>query len=386
MLPPDPLLLPEILIILCILILLVIAYINMRSVRRLSEYTKLSAYPRISVLIPARNEENKIGPCVNSLLAQDYPNFQVIVLNDNSTDRTGEILDGICQKDKRLSVINGKQLPHDWLGKPWACHQLYQAADGEYLMFTDSDTVHSPQTLSNTAAAMIEEKADMISIIPRHILGSLSEKLVMPMFALGVFAVSPIVRRLRPRSVTMISSSGKLMMFKRRAYEGCGGFKGIKQNVLDDLELPQKIREAGFRYRLFDGTNNVSCRMYHNYQEVHEGLTKNTFAAFQYSVSLLILTWIWVLFFTWEPIITLLVYKIPQYPPTLSHGLAVISIIGTLLLWLIYYQRYKFPIYMVILYPLSAIFMSIIAGSSMILTLSGRATWKDRKMPNRKIY
>jgi len=386
MIPRDPLLLPEILVILFIIILLVIAYINMRSLRKLSDYTKISAYPRISVLIPARNEDQNIGLCVRSLLEQDYRNFQVIVLNDNSTDRTSEILEAIRRKDKRLQIIQGKPLPPDWLGKHWACHQLYQAADGEYLMFTDSDTVHTPQTLTNAVAAMIEEKADMISIIPRHILGSFSEKLIMPFFALGVFAVIPMLSRFRPRSITLQSSSGKLMMFRHRAYEYSGGFEGIRQNVLDDLELPQKIQAAGFRYRLFDGTNNVSCRMYHNFSEVHEGLTKNMFASYQYNVPLFILTWVWILFAAWAPIITLLVYKIPEYPPTLAHGLAAISIIGVLLLWAVYYQRFKLPIYMVFLYPVSIIFMGTISTSSMILTLSGRATWKDRKMPTRKMY
>jgi chlorobactene glucosyltransferase len=384
--PRDPLLLPEILVILFIIALMVIAYINLRGLRKLSEYTRIDTYPRISVLIPARNEESKIGPCARSLLEQDYRNFQVIVLDDNSGDRTGEILREFMKKDSRLQVIQGKPLPPGWLGKHWACHQLYQAADGEYLMFTDADTVHTPQTLSNAAAAMAEEKADMISIIPRHILGSFSEKLVMPFFALGVFAVIPLLSRFRPRSVTNMSSSGKLMMFRRRAYELSGGFEGIRQNVLDDLELPQRIKAAGFRYRLFDGTNNVSCRMYHNFKEVHEGLAKNMFASYQYRVPLFILTWAWILFAAWQPIITLYYYKVPQYPPTLAHGLAAISIIGLMLLWAVYFQRFKLPIYMVILYPVSVILMGAISTSSMILTLSGRATWKDRKMPTRKLY
>jgi chlorobactene glucosyltransferase len=386
MMPRDPLLLPEILIILFIIVLMVIAYINLRSLRKLSEYTRINTFPRISVLIPARNEENKIGPCVKSLLDQDYPNYQVIVLDDNSDDRTAEILETIRSKDKRLQVIQGKTLPPGWLGKHWACHQLYLAADGEYLMFTDSDTVHTPQTLANSAAAMAEENADMISIIPRHILGSLSEKLVMPFFALGVFAVVPLLSRFRPKSVTNMSSSGKLMLFRRRAYKLSGGFEGIRQNVLDDLELPKRIKAAGFRYRLFDGTNNVSCRMYHNFKEVHEGLAKNMFASYQYSVPLFILTWVWILFAAWQPIITLYYYKVPQYPPTLAHGLAAISIIGLMLLWAVYFQRFKLPIYMVILYPVSVILMGAISTSSMILTLSGRATWKDRKMPTRKLY
>ena len=381
----DSLLLPETLIIFFLFVMLLIAVINMRNTRNLNGCKRISHFPRISVLVPARNEEDKIGPCVKSLLAQDYPDFQVIVLNDNSTDRTDEILQTLARGDSRLKVIQGKYLPPDWLGKHWACHQLYREADGNLLVFADADTVHTPDTLRCTAAALQEEQADMLSIIPRHTLGTWSEKLVMPYFALGVFAVVPLPARLRPKK-TYLSSSGKLLAFSRQAYETCGGFEAIRLNVLDDLELPQRVLARGLRYRIFDGTNNVSTRMYHNFKELYEGLTKNMFASYNYNIPLFIATWLWILFVFWQPIIALSALKTPDYPPTLSLGLAAISIIASLLLWAIYYQRFKFPLYMVIFYPLSAALMAIISVSSMVLTLSGKATWKDRKMPNRKIY
>jgi len=382
----DPLLLPNMLIILFIFILLVIAVINMISLRNLCDYKKLRAYPRISVLVPARNEEDNIGTCVKSLLAQDYPDFQVMVLDDNSTDRTGAILASLTVENNRLQVIKGKPLPPDWLGKHWACHQLYEQSDGEFIMFTDADTVHTPDTLRCAASVMTEDNADMMSIIPRHLLGSWAEKLIMPFFALGVLAAVPIHDTFRPKKQMILSSSGKLMMFRRTAYRSAGGFEAIRQNVLDDLELPRQIMAAGGRYRLLDGTHNVSCRMYRNFKEVYEGLTKNMFASFGYNVPLFIISWLWIIFVTWEPIIVLAIYKIPDYPPTLELGLAVIAIIAILLLWFIYYQRFKLPVYYILLYPVSVVLMAAISTSSMILTLSGRATWKDRKMPSRKMY
>jgi len=382
----DPLLLPGILIIFFILALLVIAVINMSYLRNLRDYKKINLYPRISALVPARNEEGKIGACVNSLLAQDYPDFQVIVLNDNSTDHTGEILDAIALNDSRLKVINGRLLPAGWLGKHWACHQLYMEADGELLIFTDSDTVHSPDTLRCTAAAIQNENADMISIIPRHNLRTWAEKLIMPFFALGVFAIIPLPSSLRPKRFKVLSSSGKLMAFRRKSYEICGGFESIRQNVMDDLELPQRVISCGMRYRLLNGTDNVSCRMYHSFKEVHEGLTKNMFASYGYNIALITFTWLWISFAFWEPVLVITAYRIPDYPPTLSIGLAAISIIATLLLWGIYYKHFKFPLYMIFFYPVSVALMAAISVSSMVLTLSGHAVWKDRKMPTRKMY
>jgi len=381
----DPLLLPNILVTLFIFIMLVIAVINTLTLRNLKDYKNPRNYPRISVLVPARNEEDKIYACVKSLLAQDYPDFQVIVLDDNSTDLTGAILKDFTRQDERLHVIKGLPLPHDWLGKHWACHQLYRASDGGLLMFTDADTIHTPDTLRCAAAALEAENADMLSIVPRHKLVSWAEKLAMPIFALGVFANVPLPRRLRPKDIKVLSSSGKLMLFRRRAYEKSGGFEAIKQNVLDDLQLPQEITAAGMRYRLLDGTDNVSCRMYHNLKEVHEGLSKNTFAAFGYSLPLSVFTWLWITFVFWEPIIALGIRRIPDYPPLLSLGLAAISILASILLFTVYYQRFKFPIYMVFFYPFSILLMTFIAFSSMFLTLSGQTTWKDRKLPDRKL-
>ena len=385
MIAGDPLLLPNILVVLCVLYLVTTGAINMRKLHNLREYRNLKTAPRISVLVPARNEEDTIGPCVSSLLAQDYPDFQVIVINDNSTDGTAAILSKLEQGDSRLKIISGQPLPPDWLGKHWACHQLYRAADGELLMFTDADTVHAPDTLRCATAALLEEKADMISILPRHILHSLAEKLLMPAFALGAFANVPLPPRLRPGNTKLASSSGKLMLFRRTSYEAAGGFQSIRQSVLDDLQLAEKVSASGMRYRVFDGTDNVTCRMYHNWTEVHQGLTKNVFPSYGYNVPLFIFTWLWINFVFWEPIIVLGVHKIPEYPPVLSVGLAAICVAACLVLFGSYYHRFKFPLYMVLLYPVSISLMTAIAFSSMFLTVSGQATWKDRKMPNRKI-
>jgi len=385
MIAGDPLLLPNFLIVLCVLYLVVVGAINMRKLHNLRDYRKIKTFPRISVLVPARNEEDTIGPCISSLLAQDYPDFQVIVLNDNSSDRTAAILSKLGQCDNRLMIINGQPLPPDWLGKHWACHQLYKMANGELLMFTDADTVHTPDTLRCAVAALLDERADMLSILPRHNLGSLAEQLIMPVFALGAFANIPLPARLRPGHTKVVSSSGKLMLFRRRSYESAGGFQSIRQSVLDDLQLAERISLLGMRYRVFDGTDNVSCRMYHNWTEVHLGLTKNVFPSYGYNVPLFIFTWLWINFVFWGPIIELGVHKIPDYPPVLSLGLAAICVISCLVLFAFYYQRFKLPLYMVLLYPVSVSLMTAIAFSSMFLTLSGQATWKDRKMPNRKI-
>jgi chlorobactene glucosyltransferase len=130
-----------------LVVLLIIALGNMRYLRRLYSYPAPPTWPRCSVLVPARNEELNIGRCIKSLLDQDYPDFQVIVLDDNSTDQTWQILQELAVKYPGLTLLKGTPLPDDWLGKHWACSQLAQAADGELLVFVDADTYHEPGML-----------------------------------------------------------------------------------------------------------------------------------------------------------------------------------------------------------------------------------------------
>jgi len=148
--------------------LVVIALSNWHTLRRLGSYPDPTRWPRVSVLIPARNEEANIGPCVRSLLAQEYPDLEVFVLNDHSTDRTGAILAEIQAADARLRVLSGQELPQGWLGKHWACHQLGQAATGDLLLFTDADTRHGPHSVRAGVAAQQAEDADLVTAIPRE--------------------------------------------------------------------------------------------------------------------------------------------------------------------------------------------------------------------------
>lgn len=146
--------------------LLLIALSNWFALRRLESYEPGGQRPRVSVLLLARNEAVNIAACVSSLLAQDYADFEVVALDDESSDGTGEILRQLSVRDRRLRVIAGRSLPAGWLGKHWACHQLAQAASGELLLFTDADTLHHPHALRKAVAAMQTEDADLITALP----------------------------------------------------------------------------------------------------------------------------------------------------------------------------------------------------------------------------
>ena len=364
-----------------LVVLLIIALANMRYLRRLYSYPAPPAWPRCSVLVPARNEENNIGRCAGGLLAQDYPDFQVIVLDDNSTDRTWQILQEFAAKDPKLILIKGKPLPDDWLGKHWACHQLAQVANGELLVYVDADTYHEPGMLRGAAAAIIYEKAALISALPRQIVVSWSEMLSIPAFYLGMLCGVPLELTRLQRNPLLFAILGQFLVFRRDTYDAAGGYAAVRHNVVDDIAIGRRVHAMGLKYKLLDGDGLVSCRMYSNFEEVWKGLTKSTFATFNFDPYFLTLMWILVIiFFVSPPVVLEIGLSQPQVPVEIT-AMAGIAVFLNLVLWTVSHLRFHFPLYLVLIYPFSAIFMTVVALASMILTIQGKALWKGRIMP-----
>ena len=239
--------------------------------------------PLISVCIPARNEERNIRACAKAVLDQDYPNFEVIVLDDRSTDATLQILENLA-KDANLrkipfQIINGSDLPEGWAGKP---HALYQAsasaraAENAWLCFIDADTFLAPETLSSCYAKAIETKADMFTIMTFQILGSFWEKTVMPlvMTALSV-GFSP--RKVNDPSTKDAIANGQFIMIKRSTYDAIGGHESVKDSIVEDRDISAQVKWNGHRLIVADGMRMAKTRMYTSLPEMWEGWTKNIF-------------------------------------------------------------------------------------------------------------
>lgn len=359
---------------------LVTAIINSLTVRRFDQFPTPSEFPRVSVLVPARNEIRNIESCVTSLLSQNYPNFEVIVIDDHSTDGTFSTLTMLASVENQLLVLDGRPLPEGWLGKHWACHQLYGAASGDLLLFTDADTRHAPMMLRDSVAALMAENADLVTAFPREDVISWGERLVVPVISFGIFSFLPIslVRHLGWPSLSV--TIGQFMLFRRRAYESIGGYEAVRSHLVDDVSLGRRILEQGFQWRLMDGTEHVTCRMYHNFSEVVEGFSKNVFAFFDYRILPFLTALTLIAFAFLEPPLALfslwLGMPVSSFPP----GLATIAVIESFLLWQIAYRRFKFDAYLVIFYPFSLALFILIALRSFVVTVTGNATWKDRTL------
>jgi len=232
--------------------------------------------PRISICIPARNEEINIRKCAESALAQDYPNFEVIVLDDRSTDSTPDQLKDLASRDSRLLPISGSNLPEGWAGKPYALHQASAVARGEWLCFVDADTFLSPQAISSCHAKAIETKADLFTIMTEQVLGSFWEKAVMPL-VLTALSVGFSPRKVNDPTRRDAVANGQFIMIRRSVYDAIGGHERVKDQIVEDKALSEQIKWNGYRLVVADGSQVVCTRMYTSLAAMWEGWTKNIY-------------------------------------------------------------------------------------------------------------
>ena len=247
-----------------------------------------SSAPLISVCVPARNEERNIRACIESILAQDYPNFEVIVLDDRSTDKTPEILQRLAPQDKRLKIIHGADLSTGWAGKPHALFQASSAARGDWLCFVDADTFLSPNTLSACYTKAIETGTDMFTIMTFQILGSFWEKVVMPivMTALSV-GFSP--RKVNDPDSKDAIANGQFILIKRAVYDAIGGHESVKDQIVEDKAISEQVKWNGYRLIVANGYSVARTRMYTSLAEMWEGWTKNIYLGLSDRPSLVLL-------------------------------------------------------------------------------------------------
>ncbi|WP_445666306.1 glycosyltransferase [Fodinibius sp. AD559] len=280
-----------------------ILYLNKR------DFTPLSPTPRnyfdeqapaVTICIPARNEANSIERCVRSAIDQHYPNHHVLVLDDESTDGTSEILASLSEHyPDTLTVINGKPKPDDWLGKSWACHQLSEQALGDIIFFIDADTWLEPETTSKVVRTMGSDVVDFITLWPQQKFGTFWEKTIIPLVYFALLTLLPTRYIYRsPKwlpgflkqkmSPLFAAANGQFMAFKKKSYQAIGGHQSVKDNVVEDVGLAKNIKKGGFRMKMYHGKNAVSCRMYKSGKELWQGFRKNFFAGFGHNLVLFI--------------------------------------------------------------------------------------------------
>ena len=231
----------------------------------------------VSIVVPARNEARAIERTLRAFLAQDYEHFEVILVDDRSSDGTGDIARAIG--DPRLVVISGEETPPGWLGKPWAMEQGSQAARGDLLLFVDADVHYAPATL-RAAVAHIEREPSiaMLALLPHFEMHGFWENIAMPALAMFAFTLMPAWLSNRTRLVVLAVGAGTGNLVRRGAYERSGRHEALKDAVVDDVGLARLLRRNGEITEAVRADELISVRMYHGGGEILRGFTKNAFA------------------------------------------------------------------------------------------------------------
>jgi glycosyltransferase involved in cell wall biosynthesis len=232
--------------------------------------TETSGKPEVSVIIPARNEEASLGACLESLVSQSGEKFEIIVVNDQSTDRTGEI----AASFPGVRVIEAGPLPEGWTGKNNAVACGAQEARGEWLLFTDADTVHLPGSLGRALAEAKEHKAEMLSYSPEQIAVTFWEMAVLPVVFAELALLYPPSKVSDPAS-PIAAANGQFILIRRETYDAVGGHAAGAGEILEDVALARRVKASGRKLRFRYAADAVRTRMYRNFAQLREGWTKN---------------------------------------------------------------------------------------------------------------
>lgn len=351
---------------------------NLRAFRRLSTFATTSgAEPFVSVLVPARNEERCIDACVNSLVRQDYPYFEIIVLDDDSVDRTGEVVRAIVANDDRVRCITGMPLAEGWLGKTFACDQLSRAAGGDVLIFTDADTVHAP-TMIRSVLGALASGASMVTAFPEQVVGSWSERLAVQFMLFTVWVFLPVGRVWSDPSPRFIAANGQLVAFTRGGYARVGGHHAVRHAILDDVELARRAKRLRLRVRLVDGTGTVRTRMYRGTREVWQGFSKNALALTGGSVAGAAAVALALLLLYVMPFAVFLIGIARGLNDWAWRFLPSVLIALMCIQAAVVAQRTRRSLWQIVLHPLSVLFFVGILANSIRWRLRGYGEWKGR--------
>lgn len=247
--------------------------------------------PLISVLIPARNEEDNIRKCLMSLVDQDYKNIEILVLDDNSTDDTSKVIKRISKIHKNIKFLKGKPLPEGWTGKNYACYQLFKKSKGKYLFFTDADTIHNKRSVSSAISCLVHNDLDIVSASPKQIMRSFHERMVNGLTNFQVL-IPPLLIIEKSKIPVYGSGVGSLMLFKRSVYKKLGGHKEVRTSCIEDTSISKFFIKMGYKFMIFNGVKTYSTRLHQSFTEIYDSFCRVFLGNFnnnRFVVSLIVL-------------------------------------------------------------------------------------------------
>jgi glycosyltransferase involved in cell wall biosynthesis len=258
---------------------LLIAALNLTAGNRLTK-TTLEDNARVSVLIPARNEEESLPTLLDSLLKQSHQNLEIIVYDDESTDRTRDIVQDFMERDHRVQYLEGIPLPNGWLGKNHACDQLAKAAGGDYLLFMDADLETGPDIITSSLHYLKKERLSLLSIFPVQKMYSFGEWITVPLMNWILLSLLPLMLIRLSHWKSFSAANGQFMLFPASLYRENLFHQQVKNERVEDIEIMRLMKSKRLRVATLPGNHQLKCRMYGGFREAVHGFSKNVVAFF----------------------------------------------------------------------------------------------------------
>ena len=355
--------------------------LNLRALRKPKSDIELpEPAPLISILIPARNEEANINVCLESLRQQDYPNFEILVLDDSSTDGTADIVAGIAAEDRRVRLLRGQALPPGWAGKTFACHQLAQEARGSWLLFTDADTVHASSMLRRVLGVALVSRAALISGFPYQRTTSLWQKMALPiMFYFMLLCWMPLWWLQRSRRAMPSVAIGQFLFFSAEEYRIIGGHEAVKSRILEDVWLGREVSRHHYRQLTLDLSSLVSCQMYREFGTMWDGIARWLYTVASLSVVSLVGMMAVVLFLFLAPFFWLAYGLLLTQPDFAWEVMVMLQVAIVFLARFLAGRRFSQPKTSIVLHPVGILFLVLVAFYASYQYLMGAGVrWKGR--------
>jgi glycosyltransferase involved in cell wall biosynthesis len=231
-------------------------------------------YPMISIILPCRNEEKYIEKCLDSLLVQDYPNYEIIAINDSSSDKTGEIIKRYSITHNKIIFIDAQPKPEGWTGKNWACYQGYLQASGNLFLFTDADSVHSVTTMSLAINYLLSNKLDSLTVIPKILANDFWTKITLPILWTFSVARFSALKANNPKTKEGGFFFGSFFIITKKVYEQAGTHSSVREEIVEDAELGKKVKEQCFSLRVIHGQKHISAIWARDHSNLYQGLKR----------------------------------------------------------------------------------------------------------------
>ncbi|MGI8314088.1 glycosyltransferase [Halobacillus mangrovi] len=334
---------------------------------------QLSASPKVSLLVPLRNEEENVEGLIKSLKNLTYPTVEVILLDDHSTDATYSLLLTETEKDPRFTIYKGKELPKGWNGKVHACHQLSQMANGTYYLFLDADARVAPSVIEQTLATMERHNASMLSGFPHYPNNHFLSHMLVPLQHMVVQLHLPLAVANFTKRPLFTAACGIFIIIEREVYEFIGGHESVKDSLVEDVHLAREVKRHGYKMILANITPSVLSYMYDSAKETWEGFTKNIYTGLGRSVPMVIGLSLFYSFVFLVPVGFVIVALIEE------SWLYILPYLLTVAFKMFVDARTGHPLWLALLIPVSILLLISIMISSMLVHLRGRTyKWKGR--------